>query len=160
MLANREYELVFNGQVRGKLQAKFVWESIVKHAWTNGDPGLVFLDTINASNPTPHVGEIEATNPCGELPLLSYEACVLGSVNLSKMVNEEKSEVDWGRLGKTVLTGVRFLDNIVDVQAYPLPQIEEMHKANRKIGLGIMGWADMLIKMKNRLRLSRSMAAC
>jgi ribonucleoside-diphosphate reductase alpha chain len=138
-------DLIFKGKVRKTARAKEIWEAIVDGAWKNGEPGVVFLDSINRDNPTPHIGQIEATNPCGEQPLLPYEACVLGSVNLSKMIKD--NEIDWKNLGRTVRTGVRFLDNIIDVQRYPIPEIERMHKGNRKIGLGIMGWADMLIKL-------------
>jgi ribonucleoside-diphosphate reductase alpha chain len=144
--ANEDFPLVFKGEVRKTVKAKEIWDAIVEGAYSNGEPGVVFLDTINRANPTPHIGEIEATNPCGEQPLLPYEACVLGSINLSKMVDETK-EINWKKLGGVAQTGVRFLDNIVDIQHYSIPEIEKMHKGNRKIGLGVMGWADMLIKL-------------
>lgn len=140
-----DIDLIFNGKIRKTVKAKEIWDAIVDGAWKNGEPGVVFLDSINKANPTPHIGQIEATNPCGEQPLLPYEACVLGSVNLLKMVKD--NEIEWEKLGRSVRTAVRFLDNIIDVQHYPVPEIERMHKGNRKIGLGVMGWADMLIKL-------------
>ena len=138
-----------NNQVVAKLNAKKVFDLIVDGAWRNGEPGIIFIDKMNSDNPTPLVGQIESTNPCGEVPLLAYEACNLGSINLGRMVVEGSNgpEIDWKTLADTTRTAIRFLDNVIAVNNYPLPQISEMVQNNRKIGLGVMGWADMLMKM-------------
>ena len=150
-LKGEEYDLIHPNtkQSVGKLSAKMVFDKIVDGAWRNGEPGIIFIDTMNYDNPTPKIGAIESTNPCGEVPLLPFEACNLGSINLNRMVKEENGSwvVDWDLLGETTRTAIRFLDNVIAINNYPLPQIDEMVTNNRKIGLGVMGWADMLMKM-------------
>ncbi|GIW47960.1 MAG: ribonucleotide-diphosphate reductase subunit alpha [Deltaproteobacteria bacterium] len=146
-----KYELI-NPQTKKtvrKVKAKEVFDKITESAWASGDPGLLFLDTINKKHPLCEIGEIEATNPCGELPLLPYESCNLGSINLSNMIEEKnnKTSINWEKLKSTVHKAVRFLDNVIEVNKFPLPQTESVTKNNRKIGLGVMGFAEMLIKL-------------
>lgn len=162
---DEEYELINprSGEVVSKVKAKLIFDELVTSAWETGDPGLIFIDRINMANPTPHLGKMESTNPCGEQPLLPFEACILGSLNLSKYVKQSilqssysikkfvnqwsiiYNNIDWDSLRRDIKIAVRFLDNAIDVNKYPIPDIEIMHKGNRKIGLGVMGWADMLI---------------
>ena len=143
-----DFELINprNSEAVKTLKARAIWNLIIMMAWKNGEPGVVFIDTINHHNPTPHIGQMESTNPCGEQPLLSYESCNLGSIDVSKFVADD-GKMDWDKLRKTVRLAVRFLDNVVDANVYTLPEIEKITKGNRKIGLGVMGFANMLIKM-------------
>jgi len=144
---NKHFALINprTGKETRKVKSRAVFDLIVNDAWRTGDPGLIFLDEINRRNPTPLVGPIEATNPCGELPLLDYESCNLGSINVSAMAGD--GEVDWETLKDRIGWAIRFLDDVIEVNRYPLPKIEEITFANRKIGLGVMGFADMLIKL-------------
>jgi ribonucleoside-diphosphate reductase alpha chain len=135
------------GLITGTIDANELWDELTYYAWKNGEPGVVFIDRVNDHNPTPEQGRIEATNPCGEQPLLPNESCNLGSINLSKMVGDN-GRVLWGKLSKVVKVAVRFLDNVIDKNEYPIPEIETQTKYNRKIGLGVMGLHEMLIKME------------
>ncbi len=147
VIRDKSYDLINprTGKKTGAVRARSVFDLIVNAAWHTGDPGLIFLDEINRRNPTPMVGEIEATNPCGELPLLPYESCNLASINLEKMIKGDG--VDWQKLKDRIVWGVRFLDDVIEVNQFPLPQIREITFGNRKIGLGVMGFADMLIRL-------------
>ena len=149
--SNLEYDLVnpHSRKSTKALNAKDVFEEIVQMAWETGDPGIVFLDRINRDNPNPQLGEIESTNPCGEQPLLPNESCNLASINLVKMLRHDSGtpEINWEALGSTVSTTVHMLDNVIDMNRYPLPDIEEMSRKTRRIGVGIMGFADILIQM-------------
>jgi ribonucleoside-diphosphate reductase alpha chain len=151
LMEDTEYGLVNprTGKEVRRLKAKEVFSVIVTAAWESGDPGILFLDRINEANPTPLLGEIESTNPCGEVPLLPYEACVLGSINLLQMIkrNNGSWEVDFDKLKRTVRTAVHFLDNVIDMNHYPMPEIAERTKGNRKIGLGVMGLAHFFIRL-------------
>jgi len=146
-----DYELVNprTGQVSGQLNAGEVFQQMTELAWRTGDPGIVFLDRINRDNPNPQLGDIESTNPCGEQPLLPYESCNLGSLNLARMVRytADDVEVDWDRMGEVITTAVHMLDCVIDMNDYPIQEIADMSRRTRRIGLGVMGWSDLLIQM-------------
>ncbi len=144
---DRTYGLINprTAQTVRRVRAREVFDAILGSAWETGDPGLLFIDTINRHNPTPKLGPMEAVNPCGELPLLPYESCNLGSINLDRMVRD--GEVDWEKLRRTVHWAIRFLDDVIDVNRYPLPETAAICRANRKVGLGVMGFADMLVRL-------------
>lgn len=145
--AGEDYPLLNprTGKEAGRLRAHAVLEAIASAAWRTGDPGMIFLDRINDANPTPALGEIESTNPCGEQPLLPYESCNLGSIDLSRLISG--GDIDWQRLGELVSLGVHFLDNVIDANRFPLAEIDEITRANRKIGLGVMGFAEAMIRL-------------
>ena len=155
---DEDYALVnpVTGKERSRLRARDVFNLLVEKAWQSGDPGIVFLDRINRDNPTPQFGPIESTNPCGEQPLLPYEACNLGSINLARFYvpgHEDEADpalngIDWNGLERTIFLAVRFLDNVIDASRFPLEQIREQVHKNRKIGLGVMGWADLLFQLR------------
>ncbi len=158
---NKDYDLINPRDKKpvGKLNARRVFDLIVLNAWKNGDPGIIFIDRINRDNPTPHVAEIEATNPCGEQPLMPYDSCNLGSINLDQMLKERKLEgrgkkveskyeIDWQKLEKVTKLATRFLDNVIEANKFPLPEITKTVRENRTIGLGVMGWADLLVDLR------------
>lgn len=149
VIDGEDYE-IFNPRTKEVVQtlpAREVFDMIIQNAWKNGDPGLIFIDEINRKNPVRHIGEIEATNPCGEQPLMAYESCNLGSINLNKFVNEEKTDLDWEKLGVCVDTCCHFLDNVIDENNYPIEEIAKVSRSTRKIGLGVMGFADVLYQL-------------
>ncbi len=141
---DKDFDLIFNGKIYKTTKARELFKLICKNAWFNGDPGILFIDEINKFNPTPSLGEIESTNPCGEQPLLPYESCILGSIDVSKFIKNKR--LNEKALAATVKTAVHFLDNSIDASAYPITKIEMIVKGNRKIGLGIMGFADALME--------------
>jgi len=146
---NENYNLIHPGRdsVSGNLKARDVFEAITHAAWQTGDPGLIFVDAVNRANPTPHIGNLGATNPCGEIPLLPFESCNLGSINLAHMIDSKSKNINRQKLCDTTRKAVRFLDNVIEVNRYCLPPIEEVTRGNRKIGLGVMGFSEMLIRL-------------
>ncbi|RIW17200.1 adenosylcobalamin-dependent ribonucleoside-diphosphate reductase [Algoriphagus lacus] len=150
--ANADWNLINprTGKSVRMVKSGVLWSELCEQAWLSGNPGLIFLDTINAANPVISIGEIAATNPCGEVPLLPNESCNLGSINLTKFVKTveaERTELDWKKLGETVEKSIRFLDNVLDINKFPSESISKASLANRKIGLGVMGWAELLIRL-------------
>lgn len=135
------------GEAVKTVDAASIFNQIVQSAWQTGEPGMIFVDEINRKNPTPQLGLMESTNPCGEVPLLAYEACNLGSINLSNMVAQNSTDIDWDKLKETVMLSMRFLDNVITQNKYPIEKIKAVVDGNRKIGLGVMGWADCLLKL-------------
>jgi ribonucleoside-diphosphate reductase alpha chain len=159
--AGGSYDLIdpHTGQSAGRQDARQVFQLIVESAWAVGDPGLIFIDRVNRGNPTAGLGPIRATNPCGEQPLHDYESCNLGSVNLANFFDARKKDrFDWERFAGTIRTAVRFLDDVIEVNKYPLPQIEQVTRGNRRIGLGVMGWADLLLLMKVKYDSPKALA--
>jgi len=159
---NRTYALInpHDGSTVRRVSARMVFDRLVEAAWATGEPGMIFLDTVNRANPTPQLGTIESTNPCGEQPLLAHESCTLGSINVAKFISPSKTHpaVDYERLGDAVALAVRFLDNVIDRNHYPLPQIAAATRRTRKIGLGIMGFADLLIALNIRYDTPEALA--
>ena len=159
--AGGSYDVIdpHTGQAAGRRDARKIFQLIVESAWAVGDPGLIFIDRVNRANPTAGLGPIRATNPCGEQPLHDYESCNLGSLNLANFFDARKKDrFDWARFAATIRTGVRFLDDVIEVNRYPLPQIEETTRGNRRIGLGVMGWADLLLLMKVKYDTPKALA--
>jgi ribonucleoside-diphosphate reductase alpha chain len=150
VINDSQYELKHpsSRKIIKKIKARELWGQITFNAWNSGDPGIIFLDTINKSNPTPNIGKIISTNPCGEVPLLPYEACNLGSIDVSRFYKKKGKQIDWKALEKTIHISIRFLDNVIEMNDYILPEIKSMVTGNRKIGLGIMGWANLLIRLE------------
>ena len=150
--ADGEYDLVNpkDGSIAGRKRARHIFDLLVSNAWKNGDPGIVFIDRINRDNPTPNLGQIEATNPCGEQPLLPYESCNLGSLNLARFLRTDgdRPRLDWERLAQVIPQCCRFLDDVIDMNRYPIQQIDDATRATRKIGLGVMGWHDTLMLLR------------
>src|SRR6266513_879579 len=160
--AGTKYDLVdpSSGKVTGQLDARGGWDKMIDGAWRTGEPGCFFIDEANRFNPVPHVGQYEATNPCGEQPLLPYDVCNLGSINVGYYVQE--GVMDWDALKRDIHLSVHFLDNIIDVNKYPLPEIDALSKRIRRIGFGVMGFADALVRLASRttaLRASSSAAS-
>lgn len=156
---SRMFQLInpYTKKIEAEINAKTLFDEIVSGAWSTGDPGLIFIDAIERSNPTPSVGAIEATNPCGEVPLLPYEACNLGSINLSHMVSHtSRPEILWDKLKKTVQLGMRFLDNVIEINSFPDEKITAQVKGNRKVGLGVMGFHELLIQLNISYRSAKA----